>query len=184
MLKPSLRALLLAAGLSLAGSVGAALFDREIVFSETEIQNSLLKSSPQSQNYGGWMIVSLREAPKVTLGNPEGRVGIAARLYIALLGGSPIPVDVTGTAGVRYDDQHKAFYLENPVADSIESQAIPPEAAPKAKQAINTLIANYFRKKPVYVLREDGSAEEIAARWLLRSIRIEPGKVVATLSPS
>ena len=70
------------------------------------------------------------------------------------------------------------------MADSIESQAIPPEAAPKAKQAINTLITNYFRKKPVYVLREDGSAEEIAARWLLRSIRIEPGKVVATLSPS
>ena len=89
-----------------------------------------------------------------------------------------------GAAGVRYDDQHKAFYLENPVADSIESQAIPPEAAPKAKQAINSLIANYFRKKPVYVLREDASAEEIAARWLLRSIRIEPGKVVATLSPT
>jgi len=36
----------------------------------------------------------------------------------------------------------------------------------------------------VYVLREDGSAEEIAARWLLRSIRIEPGKVVAILSPT
>ena len=183
-MKRSLRALLFATGLSLVGSVSAALFDREVVFSETEIQNSLLKNGPQSQNYGGWMTVSLREAPRVTLGNPEGRVGIAARFYIALLGGNPIPVDVTGTAGVRYDDQHKAFYLENPVADSIESQAIPPEAAPKAKQAINSLIANYFRKKPVYVLREDGSAEEIAARWLLRSIRIEPGKVVATLSPT
>lgn len=183
-MKPSLRALLFAIGLSLVGSAGAALFDREVVFLETEIQNSLLKNGPQSQNYGGWMTVSLREAPRVTLGNPEGRVGIAARLYVALLGGNPIPVDVTGTAGVRYDDQHKAFYLENPVADSIESQAIPAEAAPKAKQAINALIASYFRKRPVYVLREDGSAEETAARWLLRSIRIEPGKVVATLSPT
>lgn len=178
------RFVLLALFLALTSRVGAAPFDREVAISEAEIRNSLLKAGPQSQNYGGWMTVSLREAPAITLGQPAGRVGIAARLYIALLGGSAIPVDVTGTAGIRYDDHAKAFYLENPVADTVESQAIPPEAAPKARQAINTLIANYFRKKPVYVLREDGSAEEIAARWLLRSIRIEPGKIVATLSPS
>jgi hypothetical protein len=183
-MKITRRALLLTVGLAFAASVGAALFDREITFSEADIQNSLLKAGPQSQNYGGWMTVSLRDAPTITLGNPTGRVGISARLYIALLGGSPVPVDVTGTAGVRYDDRTKAFYLENPVAQSIESQAIPREAGPGALQAINTLIANYFRKKPVHVLREDGRAEEIAARWLLRSIRIEPGKVVASLSAS
>ena len=184
MLQATRFALLLAAGLALASGTGAALFDREVTISQAEIQNSLLKAGPQSQNYGGWMTVSLREAPTITLGTPEGKVGIAARIYIALLGGSAIPVDVTGAAGVRYDDQHKAFYLENPIVDTVESQAIPPEAAPKARQAINTLVTSYFRKKPVYVLRENGSAEEIAARWLLRSIRIEPGKVVATLSPS
>lgn len=184
MLKITRRAFLLAASLAFAGSVSAALFEREISFSEAEIQSSLVKAGPQSQNYGGWMTVSLRDAPTITLGNPEGRVGISARLYIALLGGSAVPVDVTGTAGIRYDDRNKAFYLENPVARTIESQAIPREAGPGALQAINALIVNYFRKKPVHVLREDGSAEEIAARWLLRSIRIEPGRVVATLSAS
>ena len=184
MMKRLCCSLLLAAGLALSGHVGATLFDREITFSEAEIQNSLLKAGPQSQNYGGWMTVSLRDAPTITLGNPSGQVGISARLYIALLGGSAVPVDVTGTAGIRYDDRNKAFYLQNPVAQSIESQAIPREAGPGALQAINTLIVNYFRKKPVHVLRQDGSAEEIAARWLLRSIRIEPGKVVATLSAS
>ena len=35
----------------------------------------------------------------------------------------------------------------------------------------------------VYVLREDGSLQERTARWLLRSIRIEPGRVAAVLSP-
>lgn len=174
---------LLTAGLLFAGSISAALLDREIAISEAEVQNSLLKAGPQTKNYG-WMTVSLRDAPSITLGNPEGRVGIAARLYIALLGGGAVPVDVTGTAGVRYDDRNKAFYLDHPVAETIESQAIPPDAKPGALQAINALIVSYFRQKPVYVLRENGSAEEIAARWLLRSIRIEPGKVVATLSPS
>jgi hypothetical protein len=73
-MKRSLRALLFATGLSLVGSVSAALFDREVVFSETEIQNSLLKNGPQSQNYGGWMTVSLREAPKSHTGQ-SGRPG-------------------------------------------------------------------------------------------------------------
>lgn len=184
MLKITRFVLLLAGCLALIGPLGAALFDREVIFTEAEIQNSLLKAGPQSQNYGGWITVSLRDAPTIILGTPAGQVGITARLYIALLGGGAIPVDIIGTAGVRYDDQSKAFYLENPVAHSIESQAIPREALPEAKQAVNKLIATYFRKKPVYVLREDGSSEEIAARWLLRSIRIEPGKVVATLSPT
>lgn len=176
--------LLLAGCLIFSGPLGAALFDREVMFTEAEIQNALLKAGPQAQNYGGWMRISLRDAPTITLGTPAGQIGIAGRLYIALLGGRAIPVDITGTAGLRYDDPSKAFYLENPVAHSIESQAIPREAAPEVKQAVNKLIAAYFRKKPVYVLREDGSSEEIAARWLLRSIRIEPGKVVATLSPT
>ncbi|PKO88242.1 MAG: hypothetical protein CVU16_14275 [Betaproteobacteria bacterium HGW-Betaproteobacteria-10] len=184
MLKITRFTLLLVGYLALIGSVSAALFDREVIFTEAEIQKSLLKAGPQAQNYGGWMTVALRDAPTITLGAPADQIGITARLYITLLGSNAIPVDISGTAGVRYDDQSKAFYLENPIAHSIESQAIPREALPDAKRAVNKLIAAYFRKKPVYVLREDGSPEEIAARWLLRSIRIEPGKVVATLSPT
>lgn len=167
---------------SLVPACGAALLEREIAFSEAEIQNALVKSGPQSRNYG-WMTVSLNEAPRITLGNPEGQVGIVARIHVAVLGGQPLPVDVTGVAGVRYDDNAKAFFLENPVIRTVESQAIPKEAQPSARQAANTLIAGYFRNKPVYALRENGSTQEIAARWLLRSIRIEPGRIVATLSP-
>lgn len=168
---------------SFATNCGAVLLDREIQISEEDIQNALVKSGPQEKNYGGLMRLALLEAPKITLGVPEGRVGIAARIEIGLLGNRPVPVNFTGTAGIRYDDNAKAFFLENPVAHTVESLAIPREAEPQARQAVNTLISTYFRTKPVYVLRQDGSAQEIAARWLLRSIRIEPGKVVAILSP-
>lgn len=182
-MKVKVAALLLAALTTFATSSGAALLDKDIEFSEQEIQNALVKSGRQERNYGGLMTVALLEAPKITLGVPEGRVGIAARVDIALLGNRPVPVNFTGTAGIRYDDNAKAFFLENPVAQTVESQAIPREAEPQAKQAVNALISTYFRAKPVYVLRQDGSAQEIAARWLLRSIRIEVGKVVARLSP-
>lgn len=175
---------LLFAALSIFSTLCAADFlDREISFSEAEVQQALNKSGVQAKNYGGLISVALLEAPKITLGTPENRAGIAARMEIAVLGNPPVPVSFTGTAGIRYDDQKKAFFLENPVTHSVESPALTKESEPTARQAANVLITNYFRTKPVYVLRENGNAQELAARWLLRSVRIETGKVVAVLSP-
>lgn len=175
-------ATLLAALLAFASLATAGPLDREISISESEIQNALTKSGPQARNYGGVMTIALAEPPRITLGVPENRVGIAARVNITLLGNPAVPVNVTGTAGIRYDDNVKAFFLENPLADSVESQALPKESEPAARRTINALISTYFRAKPVYTLRENGSAQELAVRWLLRSVRIEPGRVVATLS--
>ena len=166
-----------------AHDASAALFDKEIVITEGEIQAAIDKNGRLEKRAGTMLAVTLLEAPRIRLGSPEGRAGIAARMEIALLGNPPIPVEVTGNAGVRYDDQAKAFFLESPVADSVESVALRREFQPQVRRAVTQVMAAYFRDKPVYVLREDGSAEERAARWLLRRIRIETGKVVATLSP-
>lgn len=182
-MKYRLAALLCAALTFFAGGAGAALGEREIAFSEAEVQAALDKNGALERRYGGMLAVALREPPRIRLGVPDGRVGIAARVQVALFGNPPVPVDVRGHAGIRYDDQAKAFYLENPVAESVESVALPRESEAHARQAVTQLIATYFRHRPVYVLRENGSAEEIAARWLLRAVRIEPGRVVATLSP-
>ncbi|MGE5470940.1 MAG: DUF1439 domain-containing protein [Bacteroidota bacterium] len=177
-------AVLLFAALATCATAGfAALLDHEVTFSQDQIQHALAKSGPQTKNYGGLISVTLAEAPQITLGEPAGRVGIAGHVDITLLGNPPVPVDVTATAGIRYDDNAKAFFLENPVVESIESQALPKESAPAARRTVNALITAYFRSKPVYTLRENGNAQELAARWLLRSVRVEPGKVVATLSP-
>ena len=73
----------------------------------------------------------------------------------------------------KRQDQAKAFFLDSPVADSVESIALPREFQAQVRHAVSQVMAAYFRDKPVYVLREDGSAQEIAARWLLRGIRIE-----------
>ena len=173
--------LIFAALIGFASTCSAALLDREISFSEAEVQEALTKSGPQTRNYG-WLSVSLLETPKITLGTPEGRVGIVARIHISLLGNRAVPVDVTATAGIRYDDTAKAFFLENPVAHRVESPAIPKEAEANARQASNNLISAYFKAKPLYVLRDDGTPQEATARWLLKSVRIAPGKVLATLS--
>jgi hypothetical protein len=163
---------------------GAGLLEKEIHFSEADIQTQVEKSGTLQKSYGnGMIVVALIEPPKIHLGEPEGKAAVAARLKVSLLGNPPVPVDVLGTSGLRYDDNAKAFFLENPVANSIQSVGIPREAEPMARQAITQMMTAYFRSKPVYVLREDGSMQERAARWLLRSIRIESGQVTAVLSP-
>lgn len=162
----------------------AGFLEREIYFSEADIQAQVEKSGTMQKSYGnGLVVVALTEPPKIILGTPEGRATLSARINVSLLGNPPVPVTFEGTSGIRYDDNAKAFFLENPVAHSVQSQAISREAEPMARQAITQLMNNYFRAKPVYVLREDGSMQEKTARWLLRSIRIEPGRVAAILSP-
>jgi len=157
--------------------------EREVIFSEAEIQAALLKAGPLQKNYGGFVNVSLKEAPTISLQATDGRAGIAGSMDIQLLGSVPIRVDITGRAGIRYDDRSKAFFLENPVVDSVKSVALRQDAEATARQAVTQLVIAYFRSKPVYVLRDNAGSEEASMRWLLKSVRIEPGRVVAVLSP-
>lgn len=169
--------------LSIAHTAQAGLGEREIVFSEEEVQAALARKGKQEKNYAGILLVALREAPLIRLGQTPGRIALAGRVYVTLIGNPALPVDVTGSAGLRYDDTGKAFFLENPVAESVETAALPREAQGMARQVISQFITAYFRNRPVYQLREDGSLEEQAARWLLKTVRVESGRIVATLSP-
>ena len=158
------------------------ILEKEIIFSQAEIQAALAKNGPVQKNYGGVVMISLKQAPTIELDGHDGRARITASFDLGLLGSPPVAVNMIGRAGIRYDDKNKAFFLENAITDSVESYALPKEMESTARQAVTQLMANYFRTKPIYVLRADGSPQEIAARWLLKSVRIEPGKVVATLS--
>lgn len=163
--------------------LGAGFLEHEVSFSEAEIQARLDKSAPQEKNYGGLLSLALTEPPQIRLGQPAGRAGIAARIKLSLSGQEEIPVAVTGSSGIRYDSESKAFFLDDPVAESVQSTALPPDMEPMLRRSVTRLMRNYFRTKPLYILRDDGPPGERAARWLLRSIRIEPGRVVAILSP-
>lgn len=177
------RILLVVAALLVGNAAGAGFLEREVVFSEADIQAALDKAKPQQLSYGGLLSVSLKEPPRIMLDGDDGRARIAASVDLETPGQPPLRIDFAGRAGVRYDDQRKAFYLEKAVADSVSAPALRQEATPAARLAVTQLLNNYFRTKPVYVLRENGSPQEIAARWLLKSVRIEPGRVVAVLSP-
>lgn len=162
---------------------GAGFLEKEVVFTEAQIQAALARAKPLQLSYGGLVAVAMPSPPQVFLDGDDGRARLAAGVDVEAPGQPAVHVDVGGRAGIRYDDQRKAFYLENPSIDSIASPTLKKEATPAARLAVAHALASYFKTKPVYVLRADGSPQEASARWLLKSVRIEPGRVVAVLSP-
>jgi hypothetical protein len=161
----------------------AGLLDQEVSFTEAEVQAAVDKNGKLQRSYGGFASVSLQQPPKISLGMPDGRILLSGSVVIAVLGQPPIPVDVQGFAGIRYDDQSRGFFLENPVATSVASPHLDRSNEAFVRRGVSQLMSSYFRNKPIYVLSDDASPQKATARWLLRTIRIEPGRVVATLSP-
>jgi len=183
MLKALRFTLLAALGLSAGLAVAAGFLEREVTFTEAEIQAALDRAPPRRLSYGKLLTLTLAEAPRIGLDGDDGRARIGARLEVEAAGQAPIRIDFAGRAGVRYDDRRKAFFLEAPVADAIGSPTLRTEATPAVRLAVTELMVRYFRSRPIYVLRADGPPQEQTARWLLKSIRIEHGRVVAVLSP-
>lgn len=178
------RRILIVLALALVSRLAVAgLLDQEVSFTEAEVQAAVDKNGKLQRSYGGFASVSLQLPPRISLGTPDGRISLSGSVLVAVVGQPPIPVDVQGIAGIRYDDQSKGFFLENPVATSVASPHLDRSSEAFVRRGVSQLMNSYFRSKPIYVLRDDASPQEATARWLLRAIRIEPGKVVATLSP-
>ena len=179
-MQQKLTALLFAALVSFTTGGWAGLLDKEIAFSEAQIQTALAKAGPQQKNYGGLMTVSLLDPPQITLGVPEGKVGIIARVHVAVLGQPAIPVDVTATPA-SLQRHRQAFFLENPVAHSV-GRAPAPRIRAGRSQRDQYGDRQLFPEQTRLVLREDaarGSRSPLAAA-------LDPhrtGKVVAVLSP-
>jgi len=169
--------------LAVAPAVAAAFLDKEVTFSEADIQAALDRAKPQQLAFGPLLSLRMDTPPQISLAGNDGRAGLSAALDVETQGQPPMRVDIAGRTGIRYDDRQKAFFLDKPTIDSVSSPTLSSEATPLLRKAISQLMQGYFRKQPVYVLRENGSPQEATARWLLKSVRIEPGRIVAVLSP-
>ncbi|HEY6436965.1 MAG TPA: DUF1439 domain-containing protein [Ignavibacteriaceae bacterium] len=157
--------------------------EHEVSFTESQIHELLSKPENLEKTYKGLITVVFKETPSVKLGSPTGKATIIAQADIVPLGQPPIPVNATAIAGIRYDEKTKSFYLEDPKVQSVSSPYLQKEYEQPASKAVSKFMTNYFEIKPVYTLKADRNLKESTVRWLLKTIRIESGKVVATLSP-
>ena len=169
----------LAITLVIAACAGGKPADMELSFTERELQAALNKADMSTRLLDGLVVVSVTGQPQAKLGQPPERIGIAAQLSIKVVGLPAMPANVKGTSGLRYDDAQKAFFLDAPQLDAVTAPLLPKAMEGAARTAITRQLAASFSKTPVYSLKTDGSLKEQAARQTLKSIRIEPDRIVA-----
>ena len=169
----------LASALLLAACASGKPAEIELSFTERELQAALNKADMSTRLLDGLVVVSVTGQPQVKLGQPPERIGIAAQLSIKVVGLPAMPASVKGSSGLRYDDAQKAFFLGAPQLDAVTAPLLPKAMEGAARTAITRQLAASFNQTPVYSLKADSSLKEKAARQTLKSIRIEPDRIVA-----
>ena len=169
----------LAITLLLAACAGGKPTEVELSFTERELQAALNKADMSKRLLDGLVVVAVEGQPQVKLGQPPERIGLTAQLSIKVVGLPAMPASVKGSSGLRYDETLKAFFLDAPQLDAVTAPLLPKALEGATRAAITRQLAASFSQTPVYSLKADGSLKEQAARQTLKSIRIDPDRIVA-----
>ena len=167
----------------LAACAGGGPAQLSLSFSEAEVQAALDRAEKSRELLDGLLRVSVEGSPQVRLGEPPERIGLQARLSIRVSGVGAMPANVKASSGLRYYAMAKAFFLDAPRLESIDAPLLPRALEGTARKLITRQLDASFAQTPVYTLKADGSLKEQAARGLLKSVRIERGRVLAVFSP-
>ena len=162
-----------------AGCASAVGLEREVVFTAQDIQAAIDKSPTSATLLDGRVTVALQGSPVFTLGDPPHRVGVLAHFTVQALGARPVPVRMKGSANVVYNEKKKAFFIDAPVVDTVQTALIPEALEGLASQAITQQLAAKFSANPVYTLNTDKNQKERTVATYLKSIEIRKDAVVA-----
>lgn len=180
-IRKSARAACLALALAFAAPACLAW---EVSISQESIERALAeKSSSEKALAGGLFKARLSEPPSIDLGRAyPGRALVRAKPVFSI-GHKEFPASCAAVFTLRYDQASRAFLAEPSEILEISAPGLPPEWQGAAKSLAMEALRAKLSKTPVYALDQSQSAQAAAARYLLKSVKIAPGAVVADLSP-
>lgn len=150
-------------------------------FSEADLKARLEQSLPYEKRYLYVFNVTL-DHPRFDLVEGSDRIagGVDVILHVKFGGEKPLSGSVDLSGGLRYDAAQRAFFLADPVVETISVEGVSARHANKANEAISLTLAEFFRTRPIYVIEPD-DAPKAAAYMLLRDVTVSDGHVVVTL---
>ncbi len=154
-----------------------------LTFTEPQLQEKLNERLPWTRRYFFIFDVTL-DNPRIDLVEGSDRIagGVDVILNVTLdgadaaLGGT---VDLSGA--IRYDATTGGLYLTDPRVENVHLAGIPDRYANRANETIGLAIADFYRARPIYVLKPD-DVKTSAARLLLKDVTVENEKLRVTLS--
>lgn len=159
-----------------------SLNEISLAFTTKDVQESIDKASQSKSLIDGLIVVSLAGSPVVKLGEPKDRIGLAARIAVQVAGATPVMVNVKGSAKLFYVEAQKAFFLDDPIVDSVDAPFLPKIFEGAAINLAKEQFVRVASTTPIFVLPEDGSLKQRVARRMLKSVQIQPGQILATFA--
>lgn len=153
-----------------------------LTFATKDIQAAIDKAPRSKSLADGLVVVSVDGPPVVKIGEPSERIGLALRLAVQVLGSAPVKATISGSTKLVYVDTQKAFFLDDPIVNSVDAPYLPKMFEGVVADLAKEQITKVVNTTPIYVLPENGSLQQKAARRMLKTIRIQPDQVIATFA--
>ncbi len=169
----------------LAG-IGAYFYFSErgyvVRITEAQIREKLESKLPLTKRYLFIIELTLNH-PRISLENGSSRVkaGLDVQLNIKIeKNPKPLSGTIDVSSGVDYRTETGQFFLTNPKIEKLLIQGIPEKYQETVSQAIAIAVMEYFRKHPIYTLR-DTNLKQTAIRMTLKNVAIKDRELVLTL---
>lgn len=154
-------------------------YNYTVELTEAQLQQQLSSMMPITKEHM-FVTVTLSE-PILDLGSGGDKVGVFSSLDISAPGG----IRGTGRAKVEgkisYKKETGEFFLYNPTISHIEIDQVPAQFHSNVKQLAQVALDSAIKGKAVFRLDENNSQQKMA-KSVLQSVKIEPGKLLITLS--
>ena len=150
-----------------------------VELTEAQLQQQLASMMPITREQM-FVTVTLSQ-PVLDLGMGGDKIGVLSSLAISAPGG----VKGTGRARVEgrisYKKETGSFYLYDPTISHIEIDQVPAQFHSNVKELAQLALNNSIKGKPIFRLKEDNAQQKLA-KSMLQSVKVEPGKLLITLS--
>ncbi len=166
--------------------VGAFIFLKgkrfDIVIPQATIDSALAENFPASKDYR--RVFSLEFSnPQVTLIEATDRIQVGMDVSLKLRqkeGPGKLGGGATVSAGLRYDEQTHAFFLDETVIDRMEIPGVPDDLQDRVAQVGSQAINQLLEERPVYQL-EATNIKTAAAKMLLKGFEVRDQAIHVTI---
>ncbi len=170
-------------GFLMAGSVvGLVLwyslrgFTTKVEFSKEDIQQRVERYVDENGQFGDTVVFN---NPKVLLEEEGNRVGLKVDLKVSAYGRTGTG-SLTSTGKLAYRPENGTFYLSELRIADITLDGVPQFAMKMVTDYVQGTLDKMTPNIPVYTFKES-SLKERAAKLVLQTVEVKPGKVVATV---
>lgn len=156
-------------------SMSAFAWDFEVEQTQEQLQERITRQFPSTYEQLGFTLTL--QNPIISLKNKSNRIYLDLDIKISSMGNLIGKAKTRISGQIFYDEEHGAFYLNNPKIEKLESAQLDPQFIPLIRDMISLAAQQLLPQMPVYILNEKDFQQKILKKRL-RSIEVRDKKLI------